>query len=74
MTNIQLAESFVNQIFRNISMAKISLMRMTFIQADQNCQFVTEMHNRITKEVTPDNILGRNRYGWICCDSCEKIC
>ena len=55
MTNIQLfAESFVNQIFLNISMAKISLRRMTFIQVD-HC-YVCDQDNRITKEVTPDNI------------------
>ena len=71
MTNIQLfAESFVKKIFHDISIAKISLMRMTFVQADY-C-YVCDQDNRITKEVTPDNILGRNRYGWICCDSCEK--
>ena len=72
MTNIsEFAKSFVQNIFSKVNIAKVSLMRMTFIQADY-C-YVCDSDNQITtKEIKPDNFMGRNRYGWICCDNCEK--
>ena len=72
MTNIsEFAKSFVQNIFNKVNIAKVSLMRMTFIQADY-C-YVCDSDNQITtKEIKPDNFMGRNRYGWICCDNCEK--
>ena len=57
-------------MFKKITDARWSLMRMTFIQADY-C-YVCEKPNLTTKEVQIDNIMGRNRHGWICCDNCEK--
>jgi hypothetical protein len=71
MTDIQeFSKNFVNQMFKKITDARWSLMRMTFIQADY-C-YVCEKPDLTTKEVQIDNIMGRNRHGWICCDNCEK--
>jgi len=44
---------------------------MTFIETDK-CYSCNRYSNTV-REIYIDNFLGKNRYGWICCEDCMKF-
>ena len=61
----------LNKTYNNLQNAHSSFMRMTFIDSDK-CYSCNRYSNTV-REIYIDNFLGRNRYGWICCEDCRKF-